>query len=413
MSLRIHVLTNLFPPAVLGGYELLTADVVAKMRTRGHDVTVITTGEGGREPGVARVLRLARPFGSEPARDRGRHLLGAFRNRIALERVLGALPPADAVLVMSMRRLGVEPLRAYTSRAVPFVVTVNDDWPVAYVASRRPGMVGTLDRLPFWSHTWRGVGMPAEVVYLSAAIRAKVRGAGAPLGEGLVCAQGVDMNVFARRPHRAMRAAPRLVFVGRLHPSKAPDIAIDALAAVRARGVDASLDVIGAPVTPKYGAELRARAERLGVASAVRWRGLVPRDELPAAYAEADVMLYPLRGEEEAQGLTYMEAISCGVPVVAFPTAGARELLDTADVVQRARHCDGASFADAIASLAADPDRQAALVTRAYAWLAEHASLDRYVSVLERALEGAARSKARSWLIPSTYAAPGQEESVG
>ncbi|HEX4448504.1 MAG TPA: glycosyltransferase family 4 protein [Polyangiaceae bacterium] len=413
MSLRIHVLTNLFPPAVLGGYELLTADVVARMRTRGHDVTVLTTGHGEREPGLARVLRLARPFGTDAARDRGRHLFTALWNRVALERVLDSLPPPDAVLVMSMRRLGVEPLRAYTSRGVPFVVTVNDDWPVAYVPSRRPGLAGAVDRLPFWSHTWRGVGRPAEVVYLSGSIRAMVRGAGAPLGEGQLCAQGVDMGLFARRPHRAMRAALRLVFVGRLHPSKAPDIAIDALARLRARGVEASLVVIGAPVTPKYGAELRARAERLGVASAVQWRGLVPRDELPAAYADADVMLYPLRGEEEAQGLTYMEAISCGVPVVAFPTAGARELLDTADVVQRASRCDGDAFADAITSLSVDPERQAALVARAHAWLAEHASLDRYVSVLERTLEEAAGSKARSWLRQPTYAAHGPQESVG
>jgi hypothetical protein len=44
LSVRLHLLSNLYPPDVLGGYELLAADVAARLRARGHEVRVVTTG---------------------------------------------------------------------------------------------------------------------------------------------------------------------------------------------------------------------------------------------------------------------------------------------------------------------------------------------------------------------------------
>lgn len=384
------MLTNLFPPDALGGYELLADDVVKRLRARGHVVSVITTGSGERSGGVARILRLARAFGTPPARDRARHLVAAARNRAKLERWLDATPRPDAVLVMSMRRLGLEPARVYAERGVPLVWTVNDDWPSAFAELPQPrdlrGRVARwVDAAPIWRHTWRSLS-PRHVVYLSKSIREIVQRDGAPLPSGIVCAQGVDLARFVRRPFRPIGASPRLLFVGRLHPSKAPDVAIDTLAALRRRGVDARLAMAGAAVTPAYERELRALAEARGVEAHVAWLGHVERERVPALYADADVLLYPLRGDIEAQGLTYMEAIASGLPVAAFPRGGARELLDGHDVVVRAQTCDGDGFADALGPLLASAAAQRALVDRAYEWLGAHASLDGYVGALEREL---------------------------
>ena len=199
------------------------------------------------------------------------------------------------------------------------------------------------------------------------------------------------MRAFARRPFRPVGSAPRLLFVGRLHPSKAPDLAIDALASLRGRGVPATLTLAGAPVNEKYGAELRARAELAGIADHVRWLGYVERKSLPGVYAEHDVFLYPLRGDFEAQGLTYMEAMAVGVPVVGYPRGGARELLADEPVLVRTETCDGDGFGCAIEALIRDDAAQRALVDAAYGWLRQHASLDRYVDTLASELAEAAR----------------------
>ena len=44
--LKILVLTSLFPPHYIGGYEVGCGDVVAGLRAKGHDVTVLTSTYG-------------------------------------------------------------------------------------------------------------------------------------------------------------------------------------------------------------------------------------------------------------------------------------------------------------------------------------------------------------------------------
>ena len=41
--MRVLLVTNLFPPDTLGGYELLAADLARSLRARGHDVQILTT----------------------------------------------------------------------------------------------------------------------------------------------------------------------------------------------------------------------------------------------------------------------------------------------------------------------------------------------------------------------------------
>ncbi len=389
--MRLHLLSNLYPPDVLGGYELLAADVAARLRARGHEVRVVTTGTArAREHETARILRLALPFGRRAGRNRLRHLAASAWNRAALVRELRSGGRPDAVLVMSMRRLGLEPLRVYSERGVPSVVTVNDDWPASYMTEpRRATGWQLVDRGPLARHTWRGVTV-RRAVYLSDSVRRAVLASGAPLPLGHVCAQGIDPAAFVPRPFRPIdRVAPQLLFVGRLHSTKAPDVAIDTLAALHATGIDAHLTMAGVAADPSYQAELHARAA--AVASHVTWLGQVPRDRLAEVYRGADVLLYPLRWDAEAQGLTYMEAMACGVPVLAHPRGGARELLDAHDVTARVARCDGEAFAETLLALAADVDRQRAIVAGAFAMLREHASLERYVDTLESELAAAAR----------------------
>jgi len=380
----VHVLTNLFPPDVLGGYELLAGDVVRGLQERGHRVDVLTTGEDRRQPGVSRVLRLARPFGSEPRRDRLRHLAAAAWNRGALGAHLARRGRPDAVLAMSLRRLGVEPLRVYQEAGVGSVLTVNDDWPVAYVPAG-DGPSAWLDGRRWSRHTWNNVAID-RVVYLSEAIRRHVLEAGAPLPPGLIQPQGVPLDLFQARPFRPVPASPSLLFVGRLHPSKAPEAALDAVAALRRRGVESHLTVAGGAFCESYGNELRSRAETLGISGQVTWLGHVDRGVLPELYRATDVFLFPSAFEGEGQGLTYMEAMACGALVAAYPRGGARELLEREGVASLARTGDGEGFAEAIRVLQTDETRaraQAEAATR----MVREVSLGAYVEALERQLQ--------------------------
>ncbi|WP_433191076.1 glycosyltransferase [Actinoallomurus sp. CA-150999] len=112
----------------------------------------------------------------------------------------------------------------------------------------------------------------------------------------------------------------RLVTVTRLSREKRPENAIDALAALRDQGVDASLVVIG---DGPHRRRLRRRARGLPVTFLGH---LSDRRAVAGLVAAADVALFP--SPAETFGLATLEALACGTPVVVPPEGAARELLD-------------------------------------------------------------------------------------
>jgi len=102
-----------------------------------------------------------------------------------------------------------------------------------------------------------------------------------------------------------------LIGVGGLIARKGPDLAVDTLAELRRRGVDARLVWVGdGPMR----AVLETRARAAGVAAHVEWRGRVAPGDVHAHLAEADVFLLPTA--METFGVSIAEALVAGRPVV-------------------------------------------------------------------------------------------------
>lgn len=105
--------------------------------------------------------------------------------------------------------------------------------------------------------------------------------------------------------------APLLLGMGRLHASKAHDVSLRALQ----RLPGAYLWIAG---DGPEGDALREEAERLGVSDRVRFLGW--RDDAPALYRSADVVVFPSRFEP--LGNVVIQAWAHGVPIVAARSAG-------------------------------------------------------------------------------------------
>ncbi len=94
-----------------------------------------------------------------------------------------------------------------------------------------------------------------------------------------------------------------------------------------------------------------ARAAQTAWSSATR-----PREELPAAYAEADALLFPVRWEEP-WGLVPLEAMAVGTPVVATGTGGSGEYLrDGENALVIGRDAEPSDLSGALRRLAGDAD---------------------------------------------------------
>jgi len=126
---------------------------------------------------------------------------------------------------------------------------------------------------------------------------------------------------------RAPSVEPSFLFVGALDSHKQPELAIAALAEFRRTTAAGKLRFIG-PTVPKQQANLRRRAEDLGVADSVIFGGHIPDEDLDAAFATATALLSTSR--IEGFGLPGVEALLRGVPVIAVDTAAARETVGSA-----------------------------------------------------------------------------------
>jgi len=174
---------------------------------------------------------------------------------------------------------------------------------------------------------------------------------------------GVDLDLF--RPDRrdpavrARWAGPEEVLVvhcSRLSTEKRPELAVDALAALRAAGVAAVLVVAGDG--PKQAA-LAARARNLPV----HFTGFLPdRTAVAALLASADVVLAP--GPVETFGLAALEALAAGTPVVVNAASALPEVVAGAGMVAAG---SGAAFAGGVRRLLARPERARRAAARARA----------------------------------------------
>jgi D-inositol-3-phosphate glycosyltransferase len=227
-------------------------------------------------------------------------------------------------------------------------------------------------------------------------------GLGADPGRVDVIPCGVDLDRFvpegASEPRTQRR---RIVSIGRLVPRKGVDDAIRALVALP----DVELVIAGGPPAAALPQDRQARrlrriARQAGVADRVHLRGAVARADVPALLRSADVAV--CTPWYEPFGIVPLEAMACGIPVVASAVGG---MLDTVVNGVTGLHvppCDPEALAMALRRLLDDPDLRRRMgesgrmrAVRDYGWETVAArTLEVYRSVGDRVAVAASDSDA-------------------
>jgi glycosyltransferase involved in cell wall biosynthesis len=184
-----------------------------------------------------------------------------------------------------------------------------------------------------------------------------------------VVPNGIDTKRFTPQGevHDAMPEGPTVLFVGRLIEGKQPGNALEAFAAVVEEHTDASMVFVGEGPLRE---ELELETESLGVSNSVMFLGHLSYDEMPSVYRGADVLLLPSR----AEGLprTVLEAMASGVVPVTSDLPQLRDVVKGGG--ETVRVGDVAGFSRAVGGILEDvlqtdgASKDTSSLLEGYAW---------------------------------------------
>ncbi|MCW3845258.1 glycosyltransferase [Micromonospora yasonensis] len=359
------------PLAVLGeedagGQNTHVAELAAALVGEGHDVRVYTRRDSATLPEAVSTLdgyQVCHVPAGPPRRVPKDELLpymGEFGSWLADTWRRGDWTPevAHAHFWMS----GLATVHAGRRTGVPTVLTYHA---LGTVKRRHQGARDTSPPGRIGYERALGRAVDRVVVQCEDEVRELVR-MGVPRSRMALVPSGVNQAVFRPDGPVAPRdpARPRILTVGRLVERKGFLDVVRALPAVP----DAECVLVGGPPADLLPADSFARrlhtlAESCGVADRMKLVGAVPREEMARWYRSADVLV--AAPWYEPFGLTPLEGMACGVPVVGTNVGGiADTVVDglTGDLVPPR---DPRALGTAIRRLLTDKLRQFAYATAA------------------------------------------------
>jgi glycogen synthase len=313
--LKILVLTNLYPPQVLGGYERSMADIARLLQHRGHQVLVVTANM----PEFAASHTSRYP---DPPIERCLALLGRWQggvewlapevipgliqqNQAAIAYILQTFKP-DVCLAGNLDLLQVE---------TEVLEQVLANQPVAhYVMNKSPGyLVEQTPRTP----TFR-------FITCSDWITQTLQAAGYPTATAQTVYPGADVEAF----YQADLPPPdglRIAYASLVMAYKGTDVLAEALTLLKADGVPFTATIAGGTFHPEFVEALKeyVQAEELPV----QFTGALSRQELIELFKTHNVLVFPSRFQEPF-GISQIEAMSAGLTLVTSGTGGAAEIVE-------------------------------------------------------------------------------------
>jgi len=336
--MRIALVTEFYYPH-LGGVTEHVHNLARQFQRLGHTAIVLTSnmeGQGHDDPFVRRVgvSRVLYSNGSFCRVTTGWNLGKGIEKILCDEKIdvvhlHGALAPTFGMAVPPVaRRLGI-----------PMVATFHSWFP------RSPGY-----RLLNGYFQRQLDSIAAKVVVSEPVISALSRYFTA---EWEIIPNGVNVGYFhpnGRGPTDALKRGPRLLFLGRLDPRNGLDTILSAMPMILPHYPNTRLIVAGSgPLRRHY----ERRAASLG--DSVQFVGHV-FDERPEIYGSADIYVCPTT--RASFGITLLESMACGTPMIVSDIIGFRELVDGGAEAVLVPADQPAAWAKAAIDLIGDPDRR-------------------------------------------------------
>lgn len=303
--LRICVFARTFLPKI-GGAEWITYNLARALQNRGHDITVLTRmrfRRGGPLPEGVRVVRHPRLLSKQWGTRMLLPFLHGVRFRYGIDIVHCHAAYPQAYIASAFKR----------QTGIPYLITVHG---TEIVQGERERTIPRVERRVMDAARDAGA-----VVAISRYMAQQIASAGVPEDRIPRIGCGVDVQRFAtatpfRRPRRY------LFTLARMHKIKGIDILLKAWAQVMDAHPEWDLLVAGdGPEIQTY----RGLSHSLGLDNRVEFLGSVSEDFKPSLYRGAG--LFVCSSHLEHFGITNVEALSAGLPIVSTNAGGITDVL--------------------------------------------------------------------------------------
>lgn len=346
--MKILVISNLYPPHGIGGYEERCFNTVNTLKERGHDVHVLTSDhkvEGRQsveEPHVTRKLRVHGFYGHpwlpiHDLYDLEKH------NQQTLSATIAAVCP-DVIHVWNMGGISKALLHTLEALSTPLVYDISDHWIARSLIAdvwlswwNEPGSLKRKLLRKFSEST--GIKNLADkqvptdsvhalkfknIYFCSRFMRDLTAEQGYPVDHADIVYCGVEYELFKQKTE--FQPPRRFIWVGRLAEDKDPMTTIKGFLMARKQSdLPLCLDVYGRGEAD-YVQQLESEIKQNDAGEAIRIKSAT-HEEMRQLYSDYDAYIFSSNwGEPFA--LTPLEAMSANLPVIMCPDGGDAELLE-------------------------------------------------------------------------------------
>ncbi|MGI6502371.1 MAG: GT4 family glycosyltransferase PelF [Candidatus Methanoculleus thermohydrogenotrophicum] len=301
--MKIAILVGLFPPKWLAGTEIATYYMAEHLAQRGHEVHVITSlDEGLPEENYEKGFYIHRL-----PRTKIR-FAGAFIFWADIVRVIQKIGP-DIVHAQSLG-IGVPALLSKNLLKIPYVVWGQ----------------GSDVYLPDWFTKLTSKTIIKNANSVIALTEDMKRAMQAIYNRDItIVPNGIDLKEYiSELPVQNVEGAEkRILFVGRLHPVKGIQYLLGAMSIVHRELPEAKLILVGDGEEREH---LETLTDNLGIRECVEFAGRVPHERVKDYMNQAEVFV--LSSLSEGFPVTILEAMACGLPIVATRVGGIPDIIE-------------------------------------------------------------------------------------
>jgi len=222
----------------------------------------------------------------------------------------------------------------------------------------------------------------SRVIAVSESVAASLRAQGIfDEGQITVVRNGIDWSRFRATPREKPGGRLRVGILGELSPNKGQIHFVRAAEIVAAENQNAEFIIAGSDQSPDgdYGRQLKQSIKASGLREQIQ----LIESKIDVAEFLSSLDLLVSASRSEAFGLAIVEAMACGVPVVATATDGAREIIEDDQTGRLVKVNDVNQLSAAISHLLRDGDERRRISQNAQTMVRERFSLDRMMTETE------------------------------